>query len=119
MGFRENPENINRKGRPKKGTTLTDILEKHLSKRKKIGEYTKENKEWVIKALIELAIEHKVICPYCQKTFIHGGDLAALKYIFDRTDGKPTESIIAEHEVDYYIVPPKTPADSKRQSKKK
>ena len=29
-GFQIHPENINRKGRPKKGQTLTDLLKKHL-----------------------------------------------------------------------------------------
>ena len=30
LSFRENPQNINRKGRPKKGETVTDILEKRV-----------------------------------------------------------------------------------------
>ncbi len=32
MGFKENPENINKNGRPKKGQSLTDLLNKKLDK---------------------------------------------------------------------------------------
>lgn len=120
MGFRENPENINRKGRPKKGTTLTDILEKQLEKNKKIGSSEKKTREWVINALLELALSNTITCPHCQKAFKFGGDLGALKYIFDRTDGKPVEHLISENEVSYYTVPPKKkPIEKKTKSKKK
>lgn len=74
----------NPNGRPKKGKTLSDILEKHGAKRivKTTGpdgeiKYISQ-KEALAKKLWELAIT---------------GDVAAIKYIYDRIDGKPTESI--------------------------
>lgn len=55
---------LNPKGRPPKGEALTDILRE------------KVDREVVADKLIALALD---------------GDLAALKYIYDRIDGKPTE----------------------------
>ncbi len=69
MSFKDTPEHINRNGRPKKGHTLTDLLEKHL------------DKEEFIKEVIKLAQEKN--------------DITLIKYIYDRIDGKITE----KHEV--------------------
>lgn len=54
-------------GRPKKGEALTDVL------REKI------DKQAIADKLIEIAMEK--------------GDLAALKYIYDRIDGRPVETV--------------------------
>jgi hypothetical protein len=76
-GFADNPQNINRAGRPKKGQALTDLLRKELSH--KDGDTP--GKTVIVKKLYELA---------------KGGDVTALKYIFDRIDGKPTETVKAD-----------------------
>lgn len=54
-------------GRPPKGEALTDILR------------TKVDKEAIADKLLEIAMEK--------------GDLAALKYIYDRLDGRPVETV--------------------------
>lgn len=54
-------------GRPLKGETLTEVLR------------AKVDREAVARKLIELAMERD--------------DLAALKYIYDRVDGKPVETV--------------------------
>jgi ribosomal protein L17 len=67
----------NPKGRPKKGEALTDLLRDKLEAPKTSKEKL-ARKEQIIEKLIGLA---------------EGGDLAALKYVFDRLDGRPKESI--------------------------
>ena len=64
-------------GRPKIGTAMTDLLRKELNKRDadKVQLKTK-----VVKTLIDKAID---------------GDPACLKYVIDRLDGRPTETITA------------------------
>ena len=66
-GFKEHPENINRNGRPPKGETLTDALR------------AKVDKDAIAARLVEIAMEK--------------GDIAALKYIYDRIDGRPVETV--------------------------
>jgi len=67
----------NPQGRPKKGETLTDLLREKIEAPKTAKE-KHTRKELIIERLITLA---------------EGGDLAALKYVFDRIDGRPKESI--------------------------
>lgn len=62
----------NPNGRPPKGEALTDILNSKL------------DKEQIVDKMIEIAVEKE--------------DLSAIKYIFDRLDGRPKESI--EHSGD-------------------
>ena len=72
----------NPKGRPRKQKTLTDILAKHGRKRDvKDGEKNISRKEALAKKLWAMAL---------------GGDVIAIKYIYDRIDGKPDQY----HEVD-------------------
>jgi hypothetical protein len=79
MGFQHNPEFINLNGRPKKGQTITDIIQK-------MGEEKKVNidgndvtwREALSTRVWNLALK---------------GDLQALKYVVDRIDGKPKETI--------------------------
>jgi len=66
---------INRKGRAKKGQTMTDILTLKLDSMNEAGTMRREA---VAEKLIAMAL---------------GGDLGALKYIFDRCDGRPRESL--------------------------
>ena len=67
----------NPQGRPKKGETLTDLLREKIEAPKTAKEKL-TRKEKIIEKLIELA---------------ETGDLSALKYLFDRIDGRPKESI--------------------------
>jgi len=65
----------NPNGRPKKGTALTDILSLNLDKADKSGKLLREA---IAEKLIDAALN---------------GDIIALKYVFDRLDGKPKESV--------------------------
>jgi ribosomal protein L17 len=79
----------NPKGRPKKGETLTDLLREKIEKPKTPRE-KKARKELIIEKLITLA---------------EAGDLAALKYVFDRIDGRPKESIeITDDAIDTKLI---------------
>jgi len=76
-GFNNNPENINRNGRPPKEHTLTDILKEALSQPR--TESGKLKKQELIDLMLELALDER--------------DKDMIKYIFDRTDGKPRQSM--------------------------
>jgi len=76
QGFEKNDPRINRRGRPRKGRTLTDALEKHLRKK---GDGGVKNSDALAVTLIELAIKDR--------------NIHAVKYIMDRVDGRPKESI--------------------------
>lgn len=76
MNMRGNPENLkpwkpgqsgNPNGRPPKGEALTDILRE------------KVDKDAIAEKLIQMAMEK--------------GDIVALRYIYDRIDGKPIETV--------------------------
>jgi hypothetical protein len=77
-GFADFPQNINRRGRPRKGKTLTDALEKYVASKNEAGE---RRGEVLARTLFDLAL---------------AGDVAALRYIYDRIDGRPTQRIEAE-----------------------
>jgi len=76
--FEKNDPRINRQGRPKKGTALTDILNYKLDLVHKPGQLKREA---IAERLIAVALE---------------GDVAALKYVFDRMDGRPTQKDVVE-----------------------
>ena len=76
--FEKDDPRINRQGRPKKGAALTDILNFKLDLVHKAG---KLKREAIAERLIEVALE---------------GDVAALKYVFDRMDGRPTQKDVVE-----------------------
>jgi len=61
-------------GRPKKGQALTDLLRQRIEDK----EAGVSRKEKIIEKLIGMA---------------ESGDIAAVKYIFDRLDGRPIEAI--------------------------
>ena len=65
MSFKDTPEHINRNGRPKKGTTITDLISAKL------------DKEDFVNKVIELGKK----------------DPQMMKYIIDRIDGKVTEKV--------------------------
>jgi hypothetical protein len=66
---------INRIGRPKKGTALTDILDFKLDQKDNDKKF---QREIIAEKLIDLA---------------KNGNIVAIKYIFDRLDGMPTQAI--------------------------
>ncbi|GMO61539.1 MAG: hypothetical protein Ta2A_07680 [Treponemataceae bacterium] len=80
--FREHPERINRKGRPRKGDSCVDILEYELDRAKKVKidgvEKSVLYRHSIMRKLVELADK---------------GDMQAIKYVCDRTLGKPTQAI--------------------------
>ena len=83
--FVKNDSRINRRGRPKKGQTMTDILDWALDQKRKI----KDDETGKEKALL---LRHMLAEKLISKA-IDDGDVAAIKYVFDRLDGKPKESV--------------------------
>ena len=73
-------ESGNPKGRPKKGTALTDVLKEAVD----------------AKDLAEKLLE-----------LVDAKDMQAIKYVYDRIDGKPKESIDLDHsgEITYTVLP--------------
>jgi hypothetical protein len=90
-GFASNPKNINRKGRPKKGHTFTDVIKEYMNEPVS-KKSTKTRKRKLIEKLFRMADAGNAIC---------------LKYIIDRVDGSPTQTITGETEVTYRIGKPK------------
>jgi len=84
----------NPKGRPKKADAMTDILKGELGTLSLVDDKGKAvpAKQAIARKLIDLAMN---------------GDTPALKYIYDRIDGKPRESIDLDHsgELRYTIIP--------------
>jgi hypothetical protein len=77
--FEKGDARINRRGRPKKGQALMDILNYQLDQRDGSG---KLQREAVAEKLIGLALE---------------GDMTAIRYVMDRVDGKPKETVSLEN----------------------
>jgi hypothetical protein len=63
-------------GRPKKGKSLTEALQKAMNRKTAEG---KKNYDALADTLVKLAIEDK--------------NITAIKYIMDRVDGRPKETI--------------------------
>jgi hypothetical protein len=83
--FVKNDPRINRRGRPKKGQTLTDVLSWTLDQKRKIkNEETGEEKSLLLRQMLTQRLINKAV---------DEGDVPAIKYIFDRLDGKPKETI--------------------------
>jgi len=72
--FEKNDKRINRRGRPQKGAALTDLLNSKLDELKD----GKLKRELIADKLLELALT---------------GDFNALRYLYDRVDGRPKESV--------------------------
>ena len=80
--FADRPQDINRNGRPKKEYCLTDILKEQGNiKDVESKEGMISRKEAIGKKLWAMAM---------------GGDVTALKYLYDRVDGKPLQTIEAQ-----------------------
>jgi hypothetical protein len=77
--FEKGDARINRRGRPKKGQALTDIFNYKLDQRDECG---KLQREAVAEKLIGLAL---------------GGDMTAIRYVMDRVDGRPKETVILDN----------------------
>ena len=77
--FADRPQDINRNGRPPKEHSLTDLLKETLNQPSTIEGKTK--KQEVIDKMYEIAITK--------------GDVQMLKYLIDRVDGKPLQTIEA------------------------
>ena len=69
-GFQLHPENINREGRPKKGTTLTDIMRQIFQENAQIPKA-------IVAKLLEMAAK---------------GDIAAIREVLDRVEGKAVQT---------------------------
>jgi hypothetical protein len=83
--FVKNDPRINRKGRPKRGECLTDILNWTLDQKRKIkNEETGEEKSLLLRQMLAQKLIYKAV---------DEGDVPAIKYIFDRLDGRPKETI--------------------------
>lgn len=83
----------NPNGRPKKGETMTDALRMLAGKTIKDDKGNSVTfKEAISKKLYALAIS---------------GDIAAIKYIFDRIDGFPTQAIQQQDEDGKPVIPQK------------
>jgi hypothetical protein len=78
----EKGQSGNPAGRPKKSKTLTEALEKAMKKK---GDDGKKNSEALVDTLIDFAIKEK--------------NVTAIKYIMDRLDGKPRETVELENGV--------------------
>ncbi len=84
----------NPKGRPPKGESLTELLRAQLEDYvpDKNGKPSKKKfKEIISQRLISLAMS---------------GDVSSLKYIFDRTDGYPTQAAKVEAELSVIVKAP-------------
>jgi hypothetical protein len=68
----------NPNGRPKKGTALTDILKMLLDKPATDSPDAPKVKELVMQKLVSLALD---------------GDMVAIKYLSDRIDGTPVQTV--------------------------
>lgn len=75
-GFADNPQNINRNGRPKKGQSLSDLMNKYLDTPSDDPDITK--KEKFIMKVAKMAYD---------------GDATALKLIWNYLDGMPHQKI--------------------------
>lgn len=65
-------------GRPKKGTSFSDVIRAKLDEEVVIDGKPTKNRDAISQKLINMAI---------------GGDIAALKYCMDRMEGTPKQSI--------------------------
>lgn len=71
MPFKKGDPRINRKGRPRKGGALTDLIKKELERRE--GDNIRTNKEIIADILVKEATK---------------GNLQAIDRIYDRIEGK-------------------------------
>jgi hypothetical protein len=83
--FEKKDPRINRKGRPKKGESMTDILNWALDQKRIITDSgTGKEKSLLLRHVLAEKLISKAV---------DEGDVAAIKYIYDRLDGRPKETI--------------------------
>ena len=82
-GFDKRPQDINRNGRPPKEYCLTDILKEqgNIEDAETTNGDKISRKQAIAKKLWDMAMD---------------GDVTALKYLYDRVDGKPLQTIEAQ-----------------------
>jgi hypothetical protein len=83
-GFRDHPENINRNGRPKRGETFTDVIELELNKK---------NVQVQTAAGFELITAKEAVARKLVNLAVAEGNFPAIKYLMDRMDGSPRQSV--------------------------
>jgi len=83
-------------GRPTKGTSLTEVLSKYGNKRIKLPEHLKENEE--LKELEGMKCKDALAKKLWQLA-VYKNEITAIKYIFDRIDGKPINTIVAGNDI--------------------
>jgi len=83
--FEKNDPRINRKGRPKKGECMTDILNWVLDQKRKIKNSDTGEEKYL---LLRHVLAEKLI-----SKAVDDGDVTAIKYIYDRMDGRPKETV--------------------------
>jgi hypothetical protein len=94
----------NPNGRPKKGATLTDVLRKEVAKMMETEDGDRvATRQLLARRLLEIALKN--------------GDLYAIKYIYDRLDGKPIETIDERRIVEFVSIglPPGAEEDSENE----
>ena len=85
-GFADNPGNINRAGRPKKGQSMSEVLERVLEEM--AGSTQMEKKEAICRQLLKMAFD---------------GDIRAIKEVFNRVDGLPVAKIQSEGDGEFVV----------------
>lgn len=90
----------NPNGRPKKGEALSDVL-RDLGRLRDVKKGDKKiaRKRALAERVWQMAL---------------GGDIQAIRLIYDRIDGKATEHVITEEKI-VTIIPPPKPGDQKLQ----
>jgi len=83
-------------GRPKKDTSLTEVLSKYGNKRIKLPEHLKENEE--LKELEGMKCKDALAKKLWQLA-VYKNEITAIKYIFDRIDGKPINTIVTGNDI--------------------
>jgi hypothetical protein len=80
----------NPRGRPRKNRTLTEILAKYANTR------IADNREPEVKSEYDGMKARDALVKMMWQKAIYEKDMVAAKYIFDRIDGKPVETLRAE-----------------------
>jgi hypothetical protein len=85
-GFALHPELINRNGRPRKGDSMTEVLRKYAEKRVNLTDLEPDEKRRCMKR--KEALARKI-----WKLALNKGEDWAIRYIYNRIDGRPRQSL--------------------------
>ena len=83
-------------GRPRKDTSLTEVLAKYGNKKIKLPDHLKNDKE--LKELDGMKCKDALAKKLWQLA-IYEKEIPAIKYIFDRIDGKPIHTIVTGNDI--------------------